>query len=80
VRTLEVRYNTELPEGMNPNVRALRMTLDPLEVVHRPLVLYLLTSTLPRLVGEAYLRWHGFVPCETEDGHKYWWRQGPDGA
>ncbi|PCH41076.1 hypothetical protein WOLCODRAFT_137175 [Wolfiporia cocos MD-104 SS10] len=38
---IEARSGSTFPEGSNPSVRALRLTLDPVSVVWRPLVWYL---------------------------------------
>lgn len=70
---LQERYKTKLGEGFNPAIRPIRMTLDPLKIIHRPLVLYLCISFIPRLIGEAYLAMLGFTKLRLMDTN-YWYR------
>lgn len=35
--------NGRIPEGRNPNVECIRLTLDPIQSEHRPLAFYLVS-------------------------------------
>lgn len=64
--------------GLNPKAKTLRMTLEPLEVIHRPLLIYMMVSYIPRLFGEGYLRLQGFVRLEYMET-VYWYRPSREG-
>jgi hypothetical protein len=69
-------FGLELEEGWNPSIRAMRMTLDPLVHVHRPLLLYACVTWIPRFLGHTALFLMGFQRRSLR-GVKYWYRPGP---
>lgn len=70
---MEKHFGMNLEPGLNPKARTLRMTLEPLEVMHRPLFIYVIISAIPRFFGEAYLKLQGFTRLEYME-MKYWYR------
>ena len=75
VEMVDRRFELHLEEGLNPEARTLRMTLEPLQVIHRPLCMYVFTAVMPRLLGNACLRLQGFTRHELNDT-AYWYRAG----
>jgi len=73
VDMIDQRYTLNLEQGLNTDVRTLRMTLEPLEVIHRPLCVYLGVTVIPRLFGNCVLRLQGFERLEHQ-GLVYWYR------
>ena len=49
---LEKRAGVKVQEGSNPSLRTLRLTIDPFEVTHRPLVWYIYVK-----VVNTYILW-----------------------
>ncbi|KAM0746414.1 hypothetical protein T439DRAFT_329860 [Meredithblackwellia eburnea MCA 4105] len=49
LKLLEARVAKEFPEGTNPKVKPIRLTLDPVKVASRPLLLYLIVYGMQRL-------------------------------
>ncbi|BGP37379.1 hypothetical protein JCM10450v2_001288 [Rhodotorula kratochvilovae] len=63
---VEARAAHVFPPGRNPAVKPLRLTLDPLRVTSRPLLLYVVVNLLQKAVmGRALTR--GFKKCEDGD-------------
>lgn len=75
VDMVDRRFELGLDEGLNPEARTLRMTLEPLQVIHRPLFMYIFTTVMPRVFGNACLRLQGFTRLE-HNGTVYWYRPG----
>lgn len=75
VEMVDRRFELGLEEGLNPEARTLRMTLEPLQVIHRPLFMYLFTTVFPRVFGNACLRLQGFTRLEHNET-VYWYRPG----
>jgi len=73
VDMVDKRFELHLEHGLNTDVRTLRMTLEPLEVIHRPLCVYLCVTYVPRFFGNCVLRLQGFERLEHE-GLIYWYR------
>lgn len=69
---LRMRYNVELPEGWNPNAAPIRLTLEPVEYIHRPLIFYV-GLTAMQLIGHMVLSVMGFQRHEM-NGIAYWYR------
>jgi hypothetical protein len=69
---LKMRFRVDAPDGKNPNVQAIRLTLEKVHYVHRPLVFYVFL-TGAQLVGHAVLRLMGFRRHEV-NGIAYWYR------
>lgn len=61
--------------GYNPNVRLIRFTMDPLNTIHRPLVLYAGLAVVARTAGALLLRSLGFVQ-HRGPFFSYWHRPG----
>jgi len=60
-------------EGYNPKVKAMRLTIDPIRAMHRPLIYYLVTAyTLP-VVQNMFLSGLGFV--QHKSGSLTYWRR-----
>lgn len=77
VDMVDKRFDLKLEHGLNTDVRTLRMTLEPLEVIHRPLCIYLCVTYVPRFFGNCVLRLQGFERLEHE-GLVYWYRPSRD--
>lgn len=73
VDMVDKRFDLRLEHGLNTDVRTLRMTLEPLEVIHRPLCVYLCVTYVPRFFGNLVLHLHNFQRLEHE-GLVYWYR------
>ena len=73
----EARAATRFAPGRNPSVHALRLTLDPVRVVSRPLLLYGVVALLQNaVIARAKLR--GFREYEDGDATRYLLRM-PEG-
>ncbi|KDE03487.1 hypothetical protein MVLG_06049 [Microbotryum lychnidis-dioicae p1A1 Lamole] len=66
---VEFRAGGSLREGRNPRCRVIRLTLDPVRVTQRPILLYSIVGCLQQYVGFK-LRARGFVTCE-DGGLRY---------
>lgn len=77
VDMVDTRFELHLEHGLNTDVRTLRMTLEPLEVIHRPLCVYLCVTYVPRFFGNCVLRLQGFERLNYE-GTVYWYRPSQD--
>jgi pimeloyl-ACP methyl ester carboxylesterase len=68
----------KLKPGRNPAVSHCRMTLEPLPVIHRPLLLYVLANLTEAISNVLFLQSAGFQRLEI-DGMTYWYKnQGGD--
>ncbi|GAA6047697.1 hypothetical protein JCM3770_001724 [Rhodotorula araucariae] len=63
---VEARAAHVFPPGRNPAVKPLRLTLDPLRVRSRPLLLYVVVALLQKAVMARALT-RGFKKCEDGD-------------
>jgi pimeloyl-ACP methyl ester carboxylesterase len=63
-----------LKPGFNNSVTHCRMTLEPLPVVHRPLLLYLMANVAEAISYTLFLQGAGFQRFEV-DGMKYWYKE-----
>ncbi|GAA5867473.1 hypothetical protein JCM3774_002914 [Rhodotorula dairenensis] len=73
----EARAASRFAPGRNPSVTALRLTLDPVRVVSRPLLLYGVVALLQNaIIGRAKLR--GFREYDDGDATRYLLRM-PEG-
>lgn len=70
---IEVRYQHRLERGFNPDIEPIRMTLEPLKIIHRPLALYMAIAFVPRMLGELYLAMLGFTKLRLHETN-YWYR------
>lgn len=46
IETLEARTGWTFPDGFDPNIKVMRLTLDPVNAKGRPLILYALSGTI----------------------------------
>jgi pimeloyl-ACP methyl ester carboxylesterase len=66
-----------LKPGFNPVVKHCAMTLEPIPVIHRPLLLYVLANLMEAASNTIFLRACGFQNLEL-NGMTYWYKkQGP---
>ena len=65
VDLVEHRAATTFPPGRNPKIKVIRLTLDPVRVVSRPLVLYVFVWLVTKAVTGNAIR-YGFK--EVKDG------------
>jgi hypothetical protein len=56
---LKLRFAVNAPEGYNPAVKAMLLTLEPIQYVHRPLAFYMSLTTV-QVAGDAVLTLFGF--------------------
>ncbi|TCD60428.1 hypothetical protein EIP91_010080 [Steccherinum ochraceum] len=62
VDLLERRAGMQLPEGFNPEVRTLRLTVDPVTVAPRPFVWYIILSTINWILRwRLESKWHAHL-------------------
>ncbi|KAL0138174.1 hypothetical protein V8B55DRAFT_1535708 [Mucor lusitanicus] len=55
-------FNVKFPEGLNPELQCIRLNLDPVEAVHRPLIVYVGLYALTWIFNTVFLEWHwGFT-------------------
>jgi pimeloyl-ACP methyl ester carboxylesterase len=69
---LKLRFAVNAPEGYNPAVKAMLLTLEPIQYVHRPLAFYMSLTTV-QVAGDAVLTLFGFSRHEI-NGIAYWYR------
>jgi pimeloyl-ACP methyl ester carboxylesterase len=63
----------EMSPGLNPNVDHCRMTLEPLPIVHRPFILYVLVNLTEALFNALFFHAGGFQRLEM-NGTYYWYK------
>lgn len=63
----------EMKPGFNPKVEHCRMTLDPIPIIHRPLIMYVLIRVKETIANSFYLPAMGFQFLEI-DGITYWYK------
>jgi len=82
IRFIEGVTGIRAKPGHNPNVRSLRLTIDPLRVVHRPLIMYATIGVATHVVGRLLLTRLGFrlktIPSTVpgKPDFTYWYRPG----
>ncbi|ORX37879.1 hypothetical protein BD324DRAFT_578355 [Kockovaella imperatae] len=59
LKMLEARTGTRFPDGFDPNVEMLRLTLDPVNAKGRPLILYAVTNTINWFLREIVYPYQG---------------------
>ena len=68
------RHNLMVEPGHNDDVSHVRMTIEDIRYLHRPLLLYIGSYLLETLFELFYLRWNGFVRG-CYDGQTYWYHK-----
>lgn len=63
----------QLKPGHNPAVTNCSMTLEPLPIIHRPLIMYITVSLFETLANAVFLRACGFQSMEVKGTH-YWYK------
>jgi pimeloyl-ACP methyl ester carboxylesterase len=63
-----------MPKGFNPDVQHCRMTLDPIPILHRPLLMYVIIRLKEALTHAMYLPAYGFQRGEV-NGQTYWYKR-----
>ena len=63
----------KLKPGFNPNVKHCAMTLEPIPIIHRPLLTYVLVNLMEALCNIVFLKACGFQSLEI-DGMTYWYK------
>ncbi|KAM3576717.1 hypothetical protein VYU27_001312 [Nannochloropsis oceanica] len=69
---LKMRFQIDCPEGYNPKVRPMLLTLDPVKYNHRPLLFYAVLTVI-QVLGHGVLMLLGFTRHEV-NGIAYWYR------
>lgn len=64
----------ELKPGYNPAVTNCSMTLEPLPVIHRPLIMYIMVNLTEAVANWVFLHACGFQSLEV-DGMHYWFKK-----
>jgi len=59
--------------GFNPDVRHCAMTLEPIPIIHRPLLTYVLVNLMEIVFNTIFLKACGFQSLEI-DGMTYWYK------
>jgi pimeloyl-ACP methyl ester carboxylesterase len=62
-----------LPDGFNPAVRHIAMTLEPVPYIHRPLALYIGVGVIEVFTNVLFFQVKGFQRFELQ-GQTYWFR------
>lgn len=70
---LETRYGVKFAPGINPGLRPMRLSLDPLEPSYRPLFIYFLFGSM-QVTANLFLSSLGFSCFTTSNGVRYWYR------
>jgi hypothetical protein len=73
--TFEARYGLVFDEGVTPDMKPMRLTLDPLDPSYRPFLIYFVFWLL-KFMASLLLRGVGFYYCQTSGGLRYWYRPG----
>jgi pimeloyl-ACP methyl ester carboxylesterase len=75
--TLEARYGMTFEPGRatNPTIQPMRVTLDPLEPLYRPFLVYGIFAVF-KFVAGLFLQAAGFDYFTTSTGLNYWYRSG----
>lgn len=60
--------------GYNPKIKHCRMTLDPIPILHRPLLMYVLIRLKEAIASFFYIPAYGFQALEI-DGQTYWYKK-----
>lgn len=63
----------DMKPGFNPKVEHCRMTLDPIPIIHRPLLMYVAIRVKETIANAFYLPAMGFQFLEVE-GLTYWYK------
>ena len=50
-------FHVEFPKGLNPELECIRLNLDPLEAVHRPLIVYVGLYIMTMIFNTVFLQW-----------------------
>ncbi|KAI9029666.1 Alpha/Beta hydrolase protein [Phycomyces nitens] len=69
----EKMFNVKFPKGRNPQIRCIRMSLDPIEAVHRPLFVYVNLYIITYIFNTLFLEtaW-GFQRYGTDSPSVLW--------
>ncbi|CAM0139200.1 unnamed protein product [Umbelopsis sp. WA50703] len=62
VSTAESHFGVTFEEGISPNVKCIRLNLDPVNAIHRPFIFYTIIYLATQVV-HLVLRYHGFSRC-----------------
>lgn len=57
IDTVEAKYHVRFPVGLNPDIECVRLSLDPLQAIHRPFVFYLGIYLFVTLFDVCMLKW-----------------------
>ncbi|KAI8647761.1 Alpha/Beta hydrolase protein [Parasitella parasitica] len=55
--TTEEWFHVKFAKGLNANLQCIRLSLDPLEAVHRPLIVYVGLYMITAIFNTAFLEW-----------------------
>lgn len=66
---LEARTGTIFPPGLNPSVRTIRLTLDPVRARPRPFILYVGTSSINAILLASYQWFYGMTRHTCPSGN-----------
>lgn len=75
VRDMEEWAELDLPEGYNPLIKSMRLTVDPIPSQHRPLIYYFVTGYIMPIIQEVQLHQLDFVGYKSGT-ISYWRRAG----
>ncbi|KAI8066282.1 Alpha/Beta hydrolase protein [Gilbertella persicaria] len=69
IRTTEAHFNSTLPNGLNTELECIRLNLDPVHAIHRPLVVYISVYLATQLFNLVFLKWcWGFTSNDSISG------------
>ena len=74
IRNMEDKFNIKFEEGYNENISHVKMTLEDIPFIHRPLMMYVFAGLMDILLNFTLLKCiGGFTQLEI-DNTKYWFR------
>ena len=79
VREIAEWAELDLPEGYNPLIKSMRLTVDPIPSQHRPLIYYIVTGYIMPIIQEVQLNRLGFESYKSGT-ISYWRRAGAQHA
>lgn len=76
IKSVEAWLQEDFPEGYNSTVVSLRLNLDPINSIHRPLIYYAVTAYCFEGMLRLILSSNGFSLCKSGASLSYWYRKG----
>ncbi|KAG2188279.1 hypothetical protein INT44_001032, partial [Umbelopsis vinacea] len=62
VKTAETHFGVHFEDGISPEIKCIRLSLDPVNAIHRPLIFYVIIYMATMIVN-LFLRLQGYQRC-----------------